>query len=84
VDPRERGRGVGSALVSARLSAARERGHRRAWRVIAPENRPSLRTIEKSSGGAARVVGSLTYVTFFGRMRLRYEPGSSPAGCMPP
>jgi GNAT superfamily N-acetyltransferase len=74
VEPPERGRGVGSALARARVVYARERGARRAWRVIVDENRPALRTLEKSSGGRARALGKVTYVTFLGRVRRRYEP----------
>jgi len=77
VDPRERGRGVGSALAIARLEYARERGRRRVWRVVIPRNRPALRTVEKSSGGSARAIGRVTYVTCLGRRRTRYEPASS-------
>jgi GNAT superfamily N-acetyltransferase len=79
VDPRERGRGVGTALATARGIYARERGVRRAWRVIADENRAAIRTLEKSSDGRARALGKVTYVTFLGRLRGRYEPdeGSS-------
>jgi len=76
VDPRERRRGVGSALVRARLAYARERGFRRAWRILIDGNRPALRTLERSSGGRARVLGSVHYVTFLGRKRARYEPGT--------
>jgi ribosomal protein S18 acetylase RimI-like enzyme len=75
VDPRERRRGVGSALVRARLVYTRKRGFRRAWRIILEDNRPAFRTIERSSGGDARVLGTVLYVTFLGRMRIRYEPG---------
>jgi ribosomal protein S18 acetylase RimI-like enzyme len=84
VDPRERGRGVGSALVRARLAYARERGYRRAWRIVTDHNRPALRTHEKTAGIAARVLGRVTYNTFLGRSRVRYHPASGrpdvPAG----
>jgi ribosomal protein S18 acetylase RimI-like enzyme len=76
VDPRERSRGVGSALVRARLACARERGFLRAWRIVIDGNRPALRTLERSSGGRARVLGKVVYVTFLGRRRARYEPGA--------
>jgi GNAT superfamily N-acetyltransferase len=75
VDPRERRRGVGSALVRARLAYTRQRGFRRTWRIILEDNRPAFRTLERSSGGDARVLGTVLYVTFLGRMRIRYEPG---------
>jgi ribosomal protein S18 acetylase RimI-like enzyme len=74
VDPRERSRGTGSALVRARLRYARERGYRRTWRIVTDHNRPALRTLEKSSGGGLRVLGRVTYATFLGRNRARYQP----------
>jgi ribosomal protein S18 acetylase RimI-like enzyme len=74
VDPRERRHGVGSALVRARLAHARERGFPLAWRVVIETNRPALRTLERSSGGAVRVVGKIRYLTFLGRTRVTYEP----------
>jgi GNAT superfamily N-acetyltransferase len=78
VDPGERGRGLGSALSSTRGVYVRERGGRRTWRIIADENQPALRTLEKSSGGRDRALGKVTYVTFLGRVRGRYEPWSAP------
>ena len=50
VDPRERRRGVGSALVRARLAYARERGFVRAWRIVIDSNLPALRTLERGGG----------------------------------
>ena len=76
VDPRERSRGVGSAVTRARLAFARERGFRRAWRIVLDGNRPALRTLERSSGGGARALGKVVYVTLLGRTRARYEPGA--------
>jgi GNAT superfamily N-acetyltransferase len=46
----ERSGGIGTALASARLRWARERGYRRAWRVIATRNVPSFRTVTKTAG----------------------------------
>lgn len=74
VDPRERGRGVGSALVRARLARSRERGYRRSWRLVMAGNRPALRAGEKASGGRSRVLGTVTYRALLGRRRMRYEP----------
>jgi ribosomal protein S18 acetylase RimI-like enzyme len=79
VDPRERGRGVGSALVSARMSYARERGFRRVWRLIAAGNLPALRIFEKISGPNARVLGEAAWVTLLGRRRGGFEPASGSA-----
>ncbi len=82
VDPRERRRGVGSALVRARLAYARERGFVRAWRIVIDSNLPALRTIERGGVGDARVLGKVVYVTLLGRMRARYVPsetGRAPA-----
>jgi ribosomal protein S18 acetylase RimI-like enzyme len=74
VDPRERSHGVGSALVRARLAFARERGFLRSWRVVMDGNEAALRTLERSSGEGARVLGQVVYETFLGRLRVRYEP----------
>ena len=81
VDPRERRRGVGAALVRARLAYGRERGYPRAWRIVIDDNRPALRAIERGSGGAARLLGKVVYVTILGRPRARFEPetGRAPA-----
>jgi ribosomal protein S18 acetylase RimI-like enzyme len=74
VDPRERCRGVGSALVRARLAYARERGFQRSWRIVMDGNESALRTLERSSGARARVLGQVIYATSLGRTRVRYEP----------
>jgi ribosomal protein S18 acetylase RimI-like enzyme len=74
VDPRERRHGVGSALVRARLACARQRGFTRAWRIVIEDNWPALRTVERGSSGAARVLGKIVYVTILGRTRARFEP----------
>jgi GNAT superfamily N-acetyltransferase len=62
VDPAERSGGIGSALVSARLVWARARGYRRMYRVVAPDNAASLRTVAKTAGTGTRVLGTLHYV----------------------
>lgn len=61
--------GIGSALTSARLAFARESGFRLGWRAISPDNRPSVRTAEKT--GAVRILGEITYVRRFGRVDFR-------------
>jgi GNAT superfamily N-acetyltransferase len=73
VVPRERNKGLGSALVSARMADARARGFRRCWRVVERSNRASLRTVEKT-GGDARVVGEASFQKTLGRTRARYTP----------
>jgi GNAT superfamily N-acetyltransferase len=69
----ERGRGVGSALVSARLGWARERGFRTMRRAVAPGNRAALRTLQKTAGGGTRILGELVWVRFLGRSFTRYR-----------
>jgi GNAT superfamily N-acetyltransferase len=70
VEPAERCNGIGSALASARLRTAREQGFREGWRMIAPSNRASLRTLEKSGRGT-RVVGELHFLKILTRMYIR-------------
>ena len=70
VEPAERCNGIGSALASARLRTAREQGFREGWRMIAPSNRASLRTLEKSGRGT-RVVGELRFLKILARMHIR-------------
>lgn len=61
----ERGGGIGSALTSARLSLAREWGFRFGWRAVSPQNKPSMRTVEKT--GSPRVLGELSWYQLLGR-----------------
>jgi ribosomal protein S18 acetylase RimI-like enzyme len=68
----ERNRGVGSALVAARLEYARELGFRRMWRLVAPDNAPALRTLEKP-GSQVRLLSEVVFVSVLGRMRRQYE-----------
>jgi GNAT superfamily N-acetyltransferase len=70
--PAERSRGVGSALVAGRLALARELGYQEVWRMIAPYNLPSLRTLR--AGGATRVVGEIRFLQMAGVMRARFTP----------
>ena len=70
--PAERGRGIGSALAAERLAIARELGYREAWRMIAPRNLPSLRTLR--AGGATRIVGEIRFVQLLSLLRARFLP----------
>jgi len=72
--PAERGSGVGSALVAARLRLARERGFTEGWRMISVGNRASLRTVEKTGGRGARIVGEMSYVKVLDRIYPRFTP----------
>jgi GNAT superfamily N-acetyltransferase len=67
-----RGLGVGSALVIYELHLARDRGYRRSWTVIHPDNRPSLRLA--AGLGASSVVGTVTRLKVLSSMRSRYRP----------
>lgn len=64
--PSERSSGIGTALARARLQLARELGFREGWRMVAPTNYASLRTVERSSAGT-RVIGKLKFVQLMGR-----------------
>lgn len=78
VTPAERCTGVGSALASARVRTARERGFKEGWRMISPSNAASLRTLAKSSIGT-RVVGELRFIKVLSRVHARFTPDPSGA-----
>jgi ribosomal protein S18 acetylase RimI-like enzyme len=71
--PAERSSGIGSALASARLRLAGESGFREGWRMVAPTNAPSLRTVEKTAAGT-RVVGEIRFIQLLGRTYARFTP----------
>jgi GNAT superfamily N-acetyltransferase len=79
VVPAERSSGVGSALVSARLRYARDRGFTEGWRMIAIGNRASLRTVDKTSGAGTRVVGEMRYLKLLDRIYPRFCPAADTA-----
>ncbi len=81
VIPRERSNGVGSALASARMQLARECGFSEGWRMIAPSNAPSLRTLAKT-GIRTRRVGDLRFLKIFARMHSRMTPAQLPREVM--
>jgi GNAT superfamily N-acetyltransferase len=74
VVPAERSSGVGSALVTARLRLARERGFTEGWRMIAVGNRASFRTVDKTSSAGTRVVGEMRYLKLLDRIYPRFSP----------
>jgi ribosomal protein S18 acetylase RimI-like enzyme len=71
--PSERSTGIGSALAAARLRVARDAGLQEGWRMVAPSNTPSLRTVQKSTDGT-RVVGEIRFVQLLGRNFARFSP----------
>lgn len=79
VAPGERCSGVGSALASARIRTARERGFTEGWRMISPANAASLRTLEKSATGT-RVVGELRFTKVLSRVFARFTPAPGVSG----
>lgn len=76
VVPGERSNGVGSALASARIRTAQECGFREGWRMIAPSNAASLRTLAKS-GSDTRVVGELRFIKILARVHARFTPADA-------
>jgi GNAT superfamily N-acetyltransferase len=76
VVPAERSNGVGSALASARVQLARSLGFREGWRMIAPSNAASLRTLAKT-GTNTRTVGELRFIKFFASIHTQFSPASS-------
>ncbi len=79
VVPAERSNGVGSALASARIRVAKERGFREGWRMIAPSNAPSIRTLAKSAHDT-RVVGEFRFIKILSRLHARFTPAAASAG----
>jgi GNAT superfamily N-acetyltransferase len=73
IAPGERNRGLGGALSAARFQHARERGFRRAWHFVTPDNAAALRAARKATRGTVRELGSVTFVRVLGRVRARYE-----------
>jgi ribosomal protein S18 acetylase RimI-like enzyme len=71
--PSERRYGIGSALARARVRLARERGFREGWRLVAPSNFASLRTVQKSAP-QTRVVGQIRFVQLLDRTYARFLP----------
>ena len=75
VVPAERSNGVGSALSSARVQLARSLGFREGWRMIAPSNRASLRTLAKT-GTDTRMVGELRVIKVLASVHSRFSPAA--------
>lgn len=73
VVPAERGSGVGTSLASERLRTARALGRTEGWRMITPDNVPSIRTLQRS-GAATRVVGEMRYLKVGSRLYSRFTP----------
>ena len=67
----ERGSGIGSALTSARLEWGRDAGYAVGWRAISPDNRPSIRTAEKT--GRMVVLGEIRVRRLRGKVRYEEE-----------
>lgn len=76
VVPAERSSGVGSALSSARVRLARDLGFTEGWRMIAPSNGASLRTLART-GTDTRTVGQLRFIKIFGASYSRFNPSFS-------
>lgn len=75
VVPAERSNGVGSALASARVQLARGLGFTEGWRMIAPSNAASLRTLAKT-GTNTKTVGELRFIKFFASIHTQFNPAS--------
>jgi GNAT superfamily N-acetyltransferase len=72
VVPSERSSGIGSALAAERLRLARKAGFSEGWRMVAPSNGASLRTVQKTARGT-RVVGELRFLQLLGRTYARFS-----------
>jgi GNAT superfamily N-acetyltransferase len=75
VAPSERGQGVGGAVIRARIELARRRGALRTWQLIRPENRASMRALERAGKHPVRVLGELgaLRVVWWKRERFRWS-----------
>jgi GNAT superfamily N-acetyltransferase len=73
VVPAERRGGLGSALAAARLLTARELGYTEGWRMVAPDNIASLRTLRRA-GLQPRVVGEVRCLKLGPRCFGRFIP----------
>jgi ribosomal protein S18 acetylase RimI-like enzyme len=72
----ERQRGVGAALLSHGLELCRERGFRRGWMIIHPDNLASIRTI--ASIAPSRVLGTVARLKVLSWMRSWYWALNAP------
>lgn len=72
--PAVRGAGIGSALVGARLEHARALGYKKAWRMVSPSNRPSMRTFHKSAQGGFTLIGEMRSIKILSRAYTRLRP----------
>jgi GNAT superfamily N-acetyltransferase len=76
--PAERRNGIGTALAKARLQKAKELGFQEGWRMVAPSNHASMRTV-RNSGAPARVIGELRLVKFLFGTYVRFTPRADAA-----
>lgn len=74
VTPDARRSGVGAALFGALLLWAEADGYTSLWRVVAPHNVPALRTVARTTGPGASLVGLLRYVRLMQWFHARLEP----------
>ena len=79
VIPSERSSGVGSALASARIRIAKNCGFSEGWRMIAPENAPSLRTLAKTANHT-RKIGELRFIKILSRVYFRFTAAAIAGG----
>jgi len=76
VIPSERNRGIGTALVAARLIHARRRGFKSAWRIMRTDNEASRRISLKTAASRedVKVIGELVWVKLLSYSRTRFRP----------
>ena len=72
----ERGQGVGVALLSRGLELCRQRGFRRSWIIIHPDNFASIRRV--ASVAPSRVQGTVARLKVLSWMRSWYRSLSAP------
>ncbi|HEU5305078.1 MAG TPA: GNAT family N-acetyltransferase [Gemmatimonadales bacterium] len=76
VSPAERRLGVAAALVGTVLRLARQQGRNRAWTMVHPDNRGSLRTVVRVA--PSRILGTVARIKLLSWMFNRFRPLDPP------
>jgi ribosomal protein S18 acetylase RimI-like enzyme len=72
----ERRQGVGAALINRGLTLCRDRGYRKSWIIVQPENVAAIRSVARVA--PSRVLGTVARVKVLSWMRSWYRALSAP------